>query len=367
MDNLHTKPGKPIMQNLATRLQLKPAGLGAVEIDVSRTGTEQASVTIRADNPVVVSALREGRAELAATFRQVGIPAAAQAVMIETAEGAVARPTISATLTATSSAVNTVTRASAAVSVPNAPSTQAEVQATSQQTVAATTPAGTAQVSARTLAPVSRVEETPAPLHPASAAHAAAAGKTTATAGPEKSATESAQAGVDPLLAARPIAETRIPIAVSDPMPMQHAETAHSSHGHSAQANLASNLAGQIRGNPLAEGTTRIELVPKGLGSLEIDLAHDDNGALRITIRAENPAVLGALRENRDMLLSVLRDSGVSVQNGSLGFEEFGRGPRQHQQAEPIEYRPRAKDDAIAEDISPLDAVVQSGRVDIIT
>jgi flagellar hook-length control protein FliK len=92
---------------------------------------------------------------------------------------------------------------------------------------------------------------------------------------------------------------------------------------------FAASLVGQIQGRQIGEGTTRIELAPRGLGGIEIDLAQDDLGALRVTIRAENPAVLHALRDNREALLAMLRDSGVSVDSGSLGFDDMARGEGQ--------------------------------------
>ena len=132
-------------------------------------------------------------------------------------------------------------------------------------------------------------------------------------------------------------------------------------------AGFAANLAGQIRGTRLAEGTTRIELAPRGLGGIEIDLATDDNGGLKVTIRAENPGVLGALRDNREALLAVLRDGGTTVPDTGLGFESFGGGGRQ-ERSEPKD--PELMASIAEEETVPAQSVPErlaEGRIDIIT
>ncbi|WP_407496428.1 flagellar hook-length control protein FliK [Pseudooceanicola sp. MF1-13] len=88
---------------------------------------------------------------------------------------------------------------------------------------------------------------------------------------------------------------------------------------------LARNLAGQIRGVSFSEGTTRIELSPQGLGKIEVEIAADEAGKLRVVLRAENPAVLNAMRSDREMLAGLLRDGGSSVDESAMSFEEFGQ------------------------------------------
>ena len=89
---------------------------------------------------------------------------------------------------------------------------------------------------------------------------------------------------------------------------------------------FSQNVASQILGRPLNEGITRIELAPRGLGNVVIELRVKETGDTQIIVKAENPAVLHALRTDREMLLSVL-SSGVSAQDGvDLEFEEFSQG-----------------------------------------
>lgn len=135
-----------------------------------------------------------------------------------------------------------------------------------------------------------------------------------------------------------------------------------------AQPNgFARNLAGQIRGVSFAEGTTRIELTPHGLGRMEIEIAPDEAGKLRVVIRAENPAVLNALRSDREMLAGLLRDGGASVDDSAMSFEEFGQrqnaAPSQEAggtlaTAGPVE----DEDEAVTSD-----AVIEDGRLNILT
>ncbi|MCE0503898.1 flagellar hook-length control protein FliK [Roseivivax sp. GX 12232] len=79
----------------------------------------------------------------------------------------------------------------------------------------------------------------------------------------------------------------------------------------------------QIRRAGITEGRTRIELSPASLGALEVELATDEAGQLRVVIRAENPATLAALRGDRQGLEAMLAESGVELSGESLDFEGF--------------------------------------------
>lgn len=102
------------------------------------------------------------------------------------------------------------------------------------------------------------------------------------------------------------------------------------------QGRLSASIAGQImdvRANVASEiGRTRIELSPRGLGELEVDLRTDPSGRIRIVIRAENPMVLEALRADKDMLGDMLSGgrNGVDLEfemfNGDDDTETSGHG-----------------------------------------
>lgn len=137
---------------------------------------------------------------------------------------------------------------------------------------------------------------------------------------------------------------------------------------------FARNLAQQIRGASFSEGHTRILLAPRGLGEIEIDLQPDEAGKLRIVLRADNPAVLLALRGDRDGLLAVLSEGGVGVEDADLSFEDF-TGRRQRE-AEAEAARAAAPAPAAAPDDTPADApatavplrrVAEDGSLDILT
>jgi hypothetical protein len=97
---------------------------------------------------------------------------------------------------------------------------------------------------------------------------------------------------------------------------------------------FARHLAAQVTGARISEGNTRIELTPRGLGDIEIDMRHDEAGKLRVVLKADNPAVLTAFRQDRELLIGALRESGGAEMTGSdvdLSFESFaGHQSRQH-------------------------------------
>jgi hypothetical protein len=156
--------------------------------------------------------------------------------------------------------------------------------------------------------------------------------------------------------AAAPVAD----ITAAAPAPQQGANP--------AQPNgFARNLAGQIRGVSFTEGTTRIELTPQGLGRMEIEIAPDEAGKLRVVIRAENPAVLNALRSDREMLAGLLRDGGASVDDSAMSFEEFGQrqnAATPHEAGGTLAASGPVDDE---DEAQTSDAVIEDGRLNILT
>lgn len=130
---------------------------------------------------------------------------------------------------------------------------------------------------------------------------------------------------------------------------------------------FAAALADQVRSAEVGEGRTRIELSPRGLGSIEVDVTTRDDGTLQVIVRAENPAVLNSLRNERDLLAQAL--GGLDA--GSLDLQSFsdgtGQEPQRDRGAAPA--RPNGeKAAATGGDPAPAPvATIGAGRLDIMT
>lgn len=130
---------------------------------------------------------------------------------------------------------------------------------------------------------------------------------------------------------------------------------------------FAAALADQVRSAEVSEGRTRIELSPRGLGSIEVDVSTRDDGTLKVVVRAENPAVLNSLRDERDLLAQALG----GLDTGSLDLQSFSDGSGQDAQGErrggPTlsggEDRAGTGGDGAA---TPV-ATIGAGRLDIVT
>lgn len=132
---------------------------------------------------------------------------------------------------------------------------------------------------------------------------------------------------------------------------------------------FARNLAQQIRHAKFTDGHTRVTLAPRGLGEIEIDMRPDEAGKLRIVLRAENPAVLHALRGDRDGLLMTLTESGADVRDADLSFEDFSH--RQRRNAETSDALASGLTDGGSQDTADV-TVLQprinaAGTVDMLT
>ena len=96
------------------------------------------------------------------------------------------------------------------------------------------------------------------------------------------------------------------------------------------QPRFAAALLGQVKAAEVREGTTRIELTPRGLGSIEVELKTNSDGSLAVVVRAENSHVLSSLREERDLLALAIGDTGT----GSLEFQEYTPDNGREQQSQ---------------------------------
>jgi hypothetical protein len=88
-------------------------------------------------------------------------------------------------------------------------------------------------------------------------------------------------------------------------------------------------LMAQVKSVEVAQGRTTVNLIPRGLGNIEIEVLSESDGAQKVVVRVENPAVLQALRDDRQSLAQAI---GVS-DSSSLDFQEHSAGdqtnPRQ--------------------------------------
>ncbi|MCE8008956.1 hypothetical protein [Aestuariivita sp.] len=100
------------------------------------------------------------------------------------------------------------------------------------------------------------------------------------------------------------------------------ARTAEAVPGTPTQSRFAEAIAAQIRNARVGDGLTRVELSPRGLGGIDIEVSSDRDGALTVVIRAENSTVLSALREMREPLADML----AMGNGGALSFEDKPAG-----------------------------------------
>lgn len=134
--------------------------------------------------------------------------------------------------------------------------------------------------------------------------------------------------------AQRVVVSTEIPTSSNDTNTSQFHPKASTLNGSNTTppeptrvaSNFAQSIASQTQGKVFNEGLTRIELAPRGLGNIVIDLQTQESGEIQVMLRVENPAVLNALRTDREALLALLSNGGISSENISLDFEEFNQG-----------------------------------------
>jgi hypothetical protein len=88
---------------------------------------------------------------------------------------------------------------------------------------------------------------------------------------------------------------------------------------------FANVLINQVSAVDIQEGTTRIELTPRGLGTVEVEMRTNSDGSLSVVVRAENHAVLSSLRQEHDLLAAVITEH----QSVDLDFQEFEQGREQ--------------------------------------
>jgi hypothetical protein len=69
---------------------------------------------------------------------------------------------------------------------------------------------------------------------------------------------------------------------------------------------LSEAVLAQIKSAQVEKDRTTVQLNPRGLGSIEIELVMEKDAASRVVLRVENPAVLNSLRDDRQILAQTL-------------------------------------------------------------
>jgi flagellar hook-length control protein FliK len=131
------------------------------------------------------------------------------------------------------------------------------------------------------------------------------------------------------------------------------------------RSRFAAAITAQIQASEVREGRTVVELSPRGLGQVEVDIRTEADGSLKVTIRADNPSVLNALRDARDLLAQSIGAAGGGVldfQEKPMGQEQGGQGT-----ASVPEFTSRDEGSASAIDPVPHSEVIGGGQLDITT
>ncbi|KHA50206.1 flagellar hook-length control protein FliK [Sulfitobacter geojensis] len=123
-------------------------------------------------------------------------------------------------------------------------------------------------------------------------------------------------------------------------------------------------LMAQVKSVEVAQGRTTVNLIPRGLGSIEIEVLSESDVTQKVVVRVENPAVLQALRDDRQGLAQAIGVSDSSI----FDFQEQAAGDHPSQRQHNSNQGGIALSDGPLAQPEPkhLD-VVQDGQLDILT
>lgn len=140
---------------------------------------------------------------------------------------------------------------------------------------------------------------------------------------------------------------------------LQSARAAESQTPRFSQA-----VVSQVRAVDFQEGVTKVELTPRGLGNVEIEMKTNSDGSLSVVVRAENSHVLSSLREERDLLALAVSDAG----QGTFEFQEFSKEEQSQDQSGQA-FGSGTSGDAISEgvDVATETATIGGGQLDLVT
>ncbi|WP_281990597.1 hypothetical protein [Sulfitobacter geojensis] len=123
-------------------------------------------------------------------------------------------------------------------------------------------------------------------------------------------------------------------------------------------------LMAQVKSVEVAQGRTTVNLIPRGLGSIEIEVLSESDVTQKVVVRVENPAVLQALRDDRQGLAQAIGVSDSSI----FDFQEQAAGDHPSQRQNNSNQGGIVLSDGPVAQPEPkhLD-VVQDGQLDILT
>ena len=128
---------------------------------------------------------------------------------------------------------------------------------------------------------------------------------------------------------------------------------------------FAEALMGQVKSVEAVQGRTTVNLIPRGLGQIEIEVLSDKDVASKVVVRAENPAVLQALRDDKQLLAQAIGVSDSSI----FDFQEQNTGDQSGAQQK----NANQSDDVALCEVTNAQSqqqsrdVVQDGQLDIMT
>ena len=127
---------------------------------------------------------------------------------------------------------------------------------------------------------------------------------------------------------------------------------------------FAEALMAQVKSVEASQGRTTVNLIPRGLGNIEIEVVTAKDVTSKVVVRVENPAVLQALRDDRQLLAQAIGVTDSSI----FDFQEHGA----RDQSESQHNHDGQSGDPFGEPTAPqsqrqnLD-VVHEGQLDIMT
>lgn len=152
---------------------------------------------------------------------------------------------------------------------------------------------------------------------------------------------------------------------------LQKAAQARSSDANAANiqsaqaARFSSVIVNQMRSAQFTQNHIKVELAPRGLGEIEVDVEADASGKMRAVIRAENPVVLDMLKADKSQLHELLQSKGFEISSDDLEFAEREPGGGQGGDAEGNRFG--AEDSENADSPREHASIISSNTIDIRT